>query len=78
LNRQSAAAHHQRLAIRAVRVTRDVHGVTMISSPGSGVIAPTQVCIAAVPDVTVIAYLTPFLLAKLSRIHEFSVLADAT
>ena len=37
----------------------DVHGVTMISSPGSGLIAPTQVCIAAVPDVTVTTCATP-------------------
>ena len=38
----------------------DVQGVTMISSPGSGLIAPMQVCIAAVPEVTVTTWATPW------------------
>ena len=37
-----------------------VHGVTITSSPGSGLIAPIHTCIAAVPDVTAIACLTPW------------------
>ena len=41
-----------------------VHGVTMISSPGSGLMAPMQTCIAAVPEVTAMACLTPWRAAK--------------
>lgn len=44
----------------------DLHGVTMISSPGSGLMAPTHVCIAAVPEVTATTYLTPWRDAHIS------------
>ena len=47
-----------------ISVPPDVHGVVMISEPGSGFTAPTQVCIAAVPELTVTAYLTPFFSAN--------------
>ena len=42
----------------------DVHGVTMISSPGSGFTAPMHVCMADVPEFTVMAHSTPCLSAN--------------
>src|SRR5262245_27089677 len=54
----------------------EVQGVTMTSSPGSGLIAPMQVCIAAVPDVTETAWRTPCLAAKASsKARTFGPLA---
>ena len=47
-----------------ISVPPDVHGVVMISEPGSGLTAPTHVCIAAVPELTVTAYFTPFFSAN--------------
>ena len=42
----------------------DVHGETMISSPGSGFTAPMHVCMADVPEFTVITHSTPCLSAN--------------
>ena len=42
----------------------EVQGVTMISLPGSGLMAPMHTCMAAVPEVTVTPHLTPCLSAK--------------
>ena len=41
-----------------------VTGAVMISSPGSGSMAPTAACIAPVPESVATAYLTPCRLAK--------------
>ena len=41
----------------------EVHAVVIISSPGSGFIAATQVCSAEVPEFTEIPYLIPYLFA---------------